>query len=132
MGRRKVSRVAAIFISYGFLFIFLLFLVMFTAQPFAAQAKKLSANSDMYLQQFKHLLQKAKQHYLSYDIPDEWTDIAASEAKEFMGSLFQSIRKAVVSYPKTFFNYLIELILVPILTFYLLLDREKLKKGILH
>lgn len=132
MLRMKVSRVTAILISYVFLFVFFSLIVTFTAQPFAAQVKKLSANFDDYMQQFRNLLQQAKQHYLSYDIPDEWTDVVAKEAKEFVGSLFQVIRKAAVDYPKTFFNYLVELILVPILTFYLLLDREKLKAGVLQ
>ncbi len=128
---KKVPRVFSILISYACLLLFFSLIIAFTAQPLTEQTKKLSSNFDDYVQKIKVLLREGQRYYLSYEIPDAWTDVAVKESKELVVSLFEGLRKAAVSYPKMFFSYLVELILVPILTFYLLLDREKLRDGML-
>lgn len=130
--RKKIPRVLSILISYAFLFIIFFLIVAFTAQPLTDQAKKLSSNFDEYVQKLKVLLQEGQRYYLSYEIPESWTDVVAKESRELVGSLFEGIRKAALGYPKMFFTYFVELVLVPILTFYLLLDREKLRDGLLY
>lgn len=126
--RLSVPRWAAILIAYLFLGVAFSLIVLFTSRPLTNQTNKLVNNLPRYTKRLQRLFKETQANYLQYRLPRSWNKVLNQELEKIASSLLETTRKGVINFLKLF-SHFIELFLVPILTFYLILDREKLKRG---
>lgn len=116
------------YLIYGTLFIvFFIFLV----HPVVKQFDNFSKNFKIYITKAKHTVKKVESYYLKYNFPTRWNDLVLKQLESLFSSAINQIKKGSLSFFK-FFSHLIELFFVPIIAFYIILDREKLREGILN
>lgn len=116
------------YLIYGTLFVvFLIFLV----HPVVKQFDNFSNNFKTYINKAQHTVKKVEGYYLKYNFPPSWNDLMLKQLEGLFSSAMSQIRKSTLSFFK-FFSHLIELFFVPIIAFYIILDREKLREGILN
>lgn len=128
--RRKVPRWAAILISYIFLFAGLSILTVFLAKPLTKQVSDLGRNwNKKYMKQITKITSQVQEGYLKYQLPEGWNKVISKEMENMAGYVLTALRKSALGTFKLF-SHLIELFLVPILAFYMLLDREKIRSAL--
>ncbi|AFK86985.1 MULTISPECIES: AI-2E family transporter [Thermoanaerobacterium] len=126
--RKGIKRVQSIIIVYFLLMIVLSLFAIFIFPVIANEISNLFKMIPDYVSLLTYKINNIKNDYLSY-LPREFNNIFAKRANMFnrqMELIIDRAMQGIISMT----NHLVNLILSPIITFYLLKDKEALKNGI--
>jgi len=120
-------------ILISFLLAFLAFYLFFRfiIPPIAAEFKLFGQNIPEYIASAKQAMDSLRQWYAGYALPEEVQNIIAQSFQGLLDSILgfgEEMFKGIVSIATRF----IQIIIIPILTYYLLKDKETLKRGLLE
>lgn len=127
--KRGIPRSVAILLAFLLSTLFLSFLVTFILFPFVKEFDNLVANLPALLIKIQNVTIAVKERAHSAEVPENirvLTDQAISRAASYSIELARRILNAILS----FASQVIELVVVPVLTYYFLKDWRELKKGV--
>ncbi len=129
MERQRVRRLHGIIILYTLLGVLAVFAILFIVPLATARWNSLIQNLPLYLQKMKELIASQKGYLMSAPVAMEWgwlLDSAYSKLSSFTGKLGSGVFSAASSIAFNLFN----LILAPILVFFMLFYKHEIIEGL--
>jgi predicted PurR-regulated permease PerM len=121
----------SIFLSFLLTFLVFYLFFRFVIPPIAAEFKLFGQNIPEYITSGKQAMDSLRQWYAGYALPEEFKNIVAQSLQGILDSILgfgEEMFKGIISIATRF----IQIIIIPILTYYLLKDKETLKRGVLE
>jgi len=124
-GLNRTFSVAAAIVVF---FLAILLVLRFVVPPLAVEFGRLSENMPQYITALKEALGSAQEWYRGFKLPPQVNRVIGNSAEnivKYMVSFAQGSAEKLASMLSQFLN----LIIIPIITFFLLRDKELIKKG---
>lgn len=124
---RCFPRWIAIFITYAIVTVIVVFILNHTFEPFITEFIRFINNLPFLLMQFAQVLVNIQDNYLHMNLPAQVTDLINMTVIR-LGNYSVDIVQKVVETIFSVAGFMVELLLVPILTFYMLKDGRLLSE----
>ncbi len=121
----------SILISFFFAGLAIYLFFRFVIPPLAFEFKHFGQNIPTYIEAAKNTLNTIRDWYLGYGLPEEIHTLISQSIQsviDTMMSFAEDLAKGLLSISTKF----IQLIVIPVLTYYLLKDRKAIKEGLIN
>lgn len=129
IGNRRARRVIATILVFLLLFVLTIFTVKMFLAPFGTELTKLVENSSVYVQQTEQLMSRASEWYQA--LPPDAREFLKRQDYTKITSGITEFGRNVVASTISWLTHFLDIILVPILAFYFVLDSRSLRRDFL-
>lgn len=126
--KRGLGKVRAILLVYVLLFAGGFLIIFYGAPKIVAQLNSLMKDLPVYAQQIQNISENIQERYTKFSLPLEMKEIMNDALYKMEQRLLSFVEKAINSIIGLA-GYLLNIILAPVLAFYLLKDMGKFKNG---
>lgn len=121
----------SIFISFAFLAFLIYLFFKFVIPPLAIEFKHFGENIPTYAEAIKHTLKAVRDWYMGFSLPEQLHGIISQSINGVIDAIIsfaQQSARGLLSITTKF----IQLIVIPVLTYYLLKDKNTIKQGLVE
>ncbi|MBU0686232.1 MAG: AI-2E family transporter [Candidatus Margulisbacteria bacterium] len=125
-----LNRTLSIILSALILIIILVTLISFIAPPFASEFNRLAENLPQFIASTQSTLDSITKWYRGAHLPDQVNAVIVNSMQNILNVMVNFVNQSAATLAG-FLSQFIYLIVIPIITFYLLKDKESILKGII-
>lgn len=126
-----LNRTVSILISALALILIIVALVSFILPPFILEFNRLSANMSQYIDSISQTLDSLKTWYTGTELPEQVNTIISNSLQNIVNYMLDFTQQTAASLVGVLSQF-INLIVIPIIAFYLLKDKEKIFSGLIE
>ena len=128
---RNLSRPLAILIVFGVLLLFLVMSALYGLPALTEELGSLTKQLPSFVEQIEGTLSRWEEQLRHYNLPPAVTGIIEKTLLRLEGQL-DRLLSASLQFVLGFFESIIQLVLIPIISFYMLKDTDLIRKGLLR